>query len=281
MSTLSAGDTSPFRKNPFGFHRSIEERRTKPAPKRQNFLLETLESRLLLSVGLVGVPTWVPEGPAPITGGNTVIGPTPATTLKVGADNAIAVDPNPNNAKHLLVASVNGGIWQPNDFTAANPNWTTTTDRLPSLAISSVAFSPTNSNVIYAGTGNFSSLGGTGGTAVGVYKSSDGGATWQILDPNGMFSGLRINRIIPTTLKGGQTVFLSTPDGGAAGGVFRSDDGGANWMRLSKGVNVNGLPSAGVTDLVRPSRERALASMRRATAARPGKMSPIISPQAI
>ena len=219
---------------------------------------EPLEQRHLLTVTLLGVPNWIAEGPAPITdGGGNVIGPTPATTLKDGADNAIAVDPT--NSKHLFVATVNGGIWQTPDFTVANPTWTTTTDLMPSLAISSIAFSPVNSNVIYAGTGSYSSIyviqsnanpldtDAQGGRAVGVYKSIDGGATWQVQNPGGIFSGLRIIRIIPTTLNGGQTVFAATTDGGNAGGVFRSDDGGTTWNRLS---GANGLPDSGVTDLV-------------------------------
>lgn len=216
---------------------------------------EMLERRTLLSVSLTGVPNWVAQGPAPITSG-AAIGPTAATSLAEGADNAIAVDPN--NSKHLFVASVNGGIWQTSDFTVANPTWTTTTDQMPSLAIDSIAFSPTDSNTIYAGTGSYSSIflrsfggdvniGGQGGAPVGVYKSTDGGATWKIDNPAGIFSGLRIIRIVPTTLNGGQTVFAATTDGGTSGGVFRSDDGGGSWTRLS---GSNGLPNSGVTDLV-------------------------------
>ena len=118
---------------------------------------EPLEFRRLLSISLGGIPTWVAEGPAPITdGGGNVIGPTPATTLKSGAVNQIAVDPT--NNKHLFAATVNGGVWETNDFTVANPVWTTTTDRMPSLAIDTVAISPVSSNVIYAGTGSYSSI---------------------------------------------------------------------------------------------------------------------------
>ena len=218
---------------------------------------ETLENRRLLTVTLSGVPTWVAEGPAPITDdvGN-VVGPTAATSLKEGAIQQIAVDPN--NPKHLFAATVNGGIWQTQDFTAASPVWTTTTQLMPSLAIDSIAFSPVSSNVIYAGTGSNSAIflrqyassvdiGGAGDPAVGIYKSSDGGATWQVENPGGIFTGIRVFRVVPTTLNGGQTVFAATTDGGASGGVFRSDDGGTTWTRLS---GTNGLPNSGVTDLV-------------------------------
>src|SRR5215469_11084376 len=108
MATLSVGNTRSFFDGLLRRDRSPELTHGMALPRRQNFLLEPLERRLLLSVDLVGVPNWVPEGPAPITdGGQNVIGPPPTadTSLKVGADNAIAVDPK--NAKHLLVASVN------------------------------------------------------------------------------------------------------------------------------------------------------------------------------
>src|SRR6476659_938091 len=78
--------------------------RAKRLPKQKDFQLEPLESRLLLSVGVVGVPDWVAEGPGPQISAGNVIGPTIATQQDVGAVNALAVDPT--NAKHVFAATV-------------------------------------------------------------------------------------------------------------------------------------------------------------------------------
>jgi len=214
-----------------------------------------------IPVPLVAAPQWVSVGPAPIHGasGVNVNPPSQHASQDVGAVNALAVDPL--NPEHVYAATVNGGIWETKDYNVAIPVWTTTTDHLPSLAISAIAISPVNDKVIYAGTGNYSSAGGgdvfgpgMGDNAAGIYKSTNGGATWTVLNPGGIFNGLRILRVVPTRLNGGQTVFAATTDtavndNGAivGGGVYRSDDGGKTWTRLSGTAN---LPDVGVTDLV-------------------------------
>src|SRR5262249_32544800 len=115
-------------------------------------------------------------------------------------------------------------------------------------------------NIIYAGTGSYTNGGvgvnfaasttspGSGGAAVGVYRSTDDGASWTLLG-NSVFAGMRIRDVVPTTLNGGQTVFVGTTDvnGPNTGGVYRSDDSGGTWTRLS---GANGLPNQGVTDLI-------------------------------
>ena len=209
---------------------------------------------------LVAAPQWESVGPAPITYSSNVIPPATATSEDVGAVNALAVDPL--NPAHVYAATVNGGIWETKNYNAASPVWTTTTDNMPSLAISAIAISPVNDKVVYAGTGNYSSAGGgdvfgpgMGDNAAGIYKSTDGGATWTVINPGGIFNGLRILRVVPTALNGGRTVFAATTDttlnnNGAivGGGVYRSNDGGKTWTRVSG--SASGLPNVGVTDLV-------------------------------
>src|SRR5712671_699807 len=90
---------------------------------------ENLERRTMLAATLINTPSWAEKGPG------------------VGAVEAIAVDPS--NANHVFIGTVNGGIWQTTNISATTPNWTTTTDQLPSLAIGAIAINPANTNHIY------------------------------------------------------------------------------------------------------------------------------------
>ena len=115
-------------------------------------LLEHLEPRALLSASSASLypstatPPWAPVGPAPITQVSGVLPNYTPSSEDVGAVNALAVDPL--NPAHVYAATVNGGISETKNYTAAQPIWTTTTDHMPSLAISAIAISPANNKVI-------------------------------------------------------------------------------------------------------------------------------------
>ncbi len=217
--------------------------------------LEPLEQRRLLTA----VPTWVAQGPQPLLQGQP-IGMDAQGNPQVGMGETVAVDPNQPST--LYIGASNGGMWKSTDATASNltPTWTPLGTGLPSLAIGDIAVSPLNSNVIYAGTGNFTngSFGefGTenGGVAVGVYKSTDAGTSWQILGAS-TFTGASIRRILPTsiTTTTGQLVLaavpkVANPPAGEPGiGLYMSKDGGTTWTLLSNAGN--GLPDGQVNDV--------------------------------
>jgi hypothetical protein len=66
----------------------------------------------------------------------------------IGRVACITVDPN--NAAHLLLGSAGGGIWE---STTTGTSWAPRSDFLPSLAIGAIAFDPTNTSRVYAGSG--------------------------------------------------------------------------------------------------------------------------------
>ena len=116
--------------------------------------------------------------------------------------------------------------------------------------ISSLAFDPTNRNVLYATTGIGDWCGGgnpgdPNPVGFGIWKSTDRGATWSPIN-NGLqdltVSHLVIDPTNPQTLYAG--VGCVDDDISLPGNVFKSTDGGAHWQMLD-GVS----PDAPITRL--------------------------------
>ena len=84
---------------------------------------------------------------------------------------------SPSNGNVMWLGSVGGGIWKTINGGAS---WSPVDDFMGNLSISSIVIDPLNQNVMYAGTGegffNQDALRG-----YGVFKSTDGGATWNFL----------------------------------------------------------------------------------------------------
>ena len=201
------------------------------------FVLTTVSAGPALSA-------WVEQGPGPILRGQSEGIPNNPVS---GAVTGIAVDPL--NANTVYLATVNGGVWKTTNATAPSPTWFPLTDQqLPALSINSLALSPLDSNILFAGTGSTSSFAFDGSPGFGVARSTDGGTTWTVLATS-TFAGRRINSIVPTTLtgSGGQVVLAATLFDG--GGVWRSTDSASSFTLVS-GAGGTGLPSGGVSSLV-------------------------------
>ncbi len=137
-----------------------------------------------------------------------------------GRVNAIAVDPSDGDTYY--VGAPAGGIWKSTD---AGINWTPLTDYLPQIGVSGIAVHPTDSQTIYIATGD-DDAGNT--YAVGVFKSTDGGATWNNTgsltgNPNSM-NDIYIH---PTDT---ETVLVAT-----SSGVHKTTNGGTSWTRKLSG----------------------------------------------
>ncbi len=129
---------------------------------------------------------------------------------------------------------------------------------------SAIAIDPNNTNVIYVGTSSRLSF----DTNAGLFKSTDGGASWILLGSGfpanntgnaiqfaaaGGAPGFQINVIIVDPANS-QTIYLAA-NGGANAGVFRSTDGGSNW---TIGTNSNGDVRSLVLDASSPAGARIL-----------------------
>jgi hypothetical protein len=240
------------RRNPNPAPRRLERRRT--------LFIEPLEVRALLSgVSLTGVPNWVEQGPGPeINSGSTVT--FPQKNEVGGAVQSIAV-----GANKLVIGTVNGGVWSTSDspllIGGGNPSWTPLTDKLPSLAIGAVAFDSTDAfgNTFYAGTGQFSNGFDSGGSAIGLYRTTDGGNNWTVLDGSSTTGSKLDGHRIKALIADGQTILAGAIDGDGisgsrdyvtnGGGLYRSADGGATFFKIV-GAGANDLPAGAVTSLV-------------------------------
>jgi photosystem II stability/assembly factor-like uncharacterized protein len=135
----------------------------------------------------------------------------------------------------LLIGSASGGVWKSEDGgTSFHPVF----DKQPVQSIGAVALDPTNSQVMWVGTGeswtrNSVSVGN------GVYKSVDGGETWNHV---GLPNSERITRIIVHP-KNGNIVYVCAPgplwSDSPDRGLYKTIDGGKTWTLILKGLNLS------------------------------------------
>ena len=123
------------------------------------------------------------------------------------------------------VGAASGGVWKTKD---GGLNWFPIFDGQEVHSIGAVAVAPSNPMVVYVGTGE-SSIRSNVSIGDGVYKSVDGGETWEHI---GLKNSGRISRIIvhpddPDKLYVGALGHAYSPQRDR--GVYVSHDGGGSW----------------------------------------------------
>ncbi len=134
-----------------------------------------------------------------------------------GRVNTIAVDPN--NADIWYVGAPAGGIWK---STNAGTSWTPLTDELPQIGVSGIAIDSNNSNVIYITTGDDDA---GDSFSVGVFKSTDGGQTWQQTGLNPSNSPSSMNEIYMDP-NNSNVLWVATSNG-----LYKTTDAGQTWLQ--------------------------------------------------
>ena len=81
----------------------------------------------------------------------------------------------PGDPNVVYVASASGGLWKTTNGGVA---WTPIFERQGTLSIGDIALAPSNPEVVWVGTGE-SNVRNSVSFGDGVYKSTDGGKTWQ------------------------------------------------------------------------------------------------------
>jgi len=142
---------------------------------------------------------------------------------------AVAVVGEPGNPLVAYVGAASGGVWKTED---GGVHWQAVFDSEPAQAIGALALAPSAHNVLWAGTGETFFIRSTTALGNGVYRSTDGGRSWQHagLDGTGRIARIVIHPWNPD-------VVLVCALGRAYGpaqdrGVYRTTDGGKTWSRV-------------------------------------------------
>ena len=157
----------------------------------------------------------------------------------------LAIAFNPLNPNTIYAGSASGGLWRSRSAGLGANAWEYVATGFPVLAVSTIAIAPDDSNTIYIGTGevyNYQSVGtgaaerATRGTyGIGILKTTDGGATWNIsLDwsynqMQGVWA-IKINLLNPNTIWAATT-----------SGTYKSLDNGATWNKVHEVIMANDL----------------------------------------
>jgi uncharacterized protein (TIGR03437 family) len=218
---------------------------------------------------ILDAANWTSIGPQPTDGGSTYV--------TAGRVNAVAIDPRNNNT--VYIGAAEGGVWKTTDggvswtpltdnqaslasgaivIDPAHPDtvyvgtgeenfaqdsyygagilkstddgntWTNIVGPFLRATIGGLAISPKDSNVLLCSSN------------LGIYRSSDGAATWtQVL------AGTGTSVLFDPTNGDIAYSALGNIRGNAVNGVYRSTDGGQTWTLLT-GSGANALPTANV-----------------------------------
>jgi photosystem II stability/assembly factor-like uncharacterized protein len=96
-----------------------------------------------------------------------------------GRTRALLFDPNDPTNKRVFAGGVSGGLWVNDDITAENSSWEQVSEVPGNMNISCIAVDPRDANIWYLGTGEQYTAGSAVGN--GVYKTTNGGLTWNNL----------------------------------------------------------------------------------------------------
>ena len=177
---------------------------------------ETVASRLLKANILP--PVWQEMGPQNI-GGRT-----------------ISIDINPLNPNTIYAGSASGGLWRSYSGGVGVKAWNYVPTGFPVFSVSAIAQNPTDTNIIYIGTGEVygyqDAIGGLnirttrGSYGIGLLKSSDNGKTW-IKSIDWSYNQTRGVEVIKLDPIHPDTIYAGTTEG-----IYKSTDAGASWNHV-------------------------------------------------
>jgi photosystem II stability/assembly factor-like uncharacterized protein len=134
---------------------------------------------------------------------------------------------NPKNPSIVYAGAATGGVFKSTD---TGLTWVSVFDNQANLSVGDIGIDPVHPDTLYVGTGEANG-GHNNFPGGGVYKSTDGGNSWQFV---GLENTASIGRIIvdPSNtqrifLAAVGSYFLPNPERG----IYKSEDGGLTWTQ--------------------------------------------------
>jgi len=170
-----------------------------------------------------------------------------------GRSRTLMWDPNDTGGNKVWAGAVTGGLWYNNDITDDNSAWQPVDDFWQSLSVGTMAYDPNNTQIYYIGTGEpetaVTTYRESSGVGIGIYKSSDGGNTWNLLSSSSDFK--YITDIVVKNENGISVIYAGVVSGVYQGetqqstpndGLYRSADGGTTWTQVLPNIPGETVP---------------------------------------
>jgi photosystem II stability/assembly factor-like uncharacterized protein len=154
----------------------------------------------------------------------------------------VDLEVHPRDSNVIFVAAASGGLWKSiNNGTTFTPIF----ENERTISIGDVAISQSNPDIIWIGTGE-NNMQRSALYGDGVYKTTDGGKTWQNM---GLPDSIHIGRIVIDP-KNPDIVYVASLGplyrAGGDRGVYKTTNGGRTWELVLRGPN----DTTGFVDMV-------------------------------
>ena len=170
-----------------------------------------------------------------------------------GRTRAIMFDPNDSNNRKVWAAGVTGGLWYNENITDQSVQWQPVNDFWDNLSVSRIIYDPQNPQVFYVATGEANTAIATyresSSRGVGIWKSIDGGQSWELLSATSDFEYVtdieirlegNVSELYAAVVSG--TYQGSQHDSSPSDGLFKSIDNGESWIQVLPNIISSNVP---------------------------------------